>query len=335
MTEPTTGPTTGPLRFALVGAGEMGRHHARVLATTPGIAFVAVTDIHMPTAQRIAAQTGAVAYSDAAHMFDEKNIDAVCIAVPTSTHLDVVRSAVAHGAHMLIEKPLADSVTAARQILDMAASAPSRLLVSVGHIERFNPAIVSLRKCLANDELGHIYHFDARRWNPAPKRIFDVGIVLDSTVHDLDLVRHLGGVEPTSVFAATSHHQNSKRENMLLATLQLSNGATASLSTNWLSPIKTRELHVIGARGSFIADLIAKTLHRCAPGSSHSTLVSQQSADTEPLRAEIDAFVSAVRGERPLSVTGYDGLRAVELAHALLLSAAEHRTIDLMTAYPQ
>ena len=211
----------------------------------------------------------------------------------------------------------------------------------MGHIERFNPAVVALKAHLAAGELGRVFQIDARRQGPFPARIKDVGVVIDLAVHDLDVMRYVTGAEVLRVYAETERRIHSTREDLLTGLVRLDD-IVGTLTINWLTPTKIRELHVIGERGMFRVDYLTQDLYffenataqgaewetlRVLRGVSEGRMIRHVVAKKEPLRAELEAFLSAVRGETPVAVTGEDGLKALELAQAVVKSGLEHRVI--------
>ena len=327
------------LKTAVIGVGAMGRNHARVYSELPDAQLVGVADADAEAAAAVARRHTTRAYTDYRQMLDELQPDAVTVAVPTVDHLDVALQVVARGIHLLVEKPIAASVKEGQQIIAASQDAGVRLMV--GHIERFNPAVVALKAHLAAGELGRVFQIDARRQGPFPARIKDVGVVIDLAVHDLDVMRYVTGAEVVRVYAETERRIHSTREDLLTGLVRLDD-IVGTLTINWLTPTKIRELHVIGERGMFRVDYLTQDLYffenataqgaewetlRVLRGVSEGRMIRHVVAKKEPLRAELEAFLSAVRGETPLAVTGEDGLKALELAQAVVKSGLEHRVI--------
>ena len=327
------------MKTAVIGVGAMGRNHARVYSELPDVQLVGVADADAEAAAAVARRHAARAYTDYRHMLDELQPDAVTVAVPTVDHLEVALQVIGSGIHLLVEKPIAASVKEGQQII--AASQDAGVHLTVGHIERFNPAVVALKAHLAAGELGCVFQIDARRQGPFPARIKDVGVVIDLAVHDLDVMRYVTGAEVLRVYAETERRIHSTREDLLTGLVRLDD-IVGTLTINWLTPTKIRELHVIGERGMFRVDYLTQDLYffenataqgaewetlRVLRGVSEGRMIRHVVAKKEPLRAELEAFLSAVRGEAPLAVTGADGLKALELAQAVVKSGLEHRVI--------
>ena len=328
------------LRVAVIGAGAMGRNHVRVYSELPDVELVGIADTRLAAAEALSRRFGGRAYADAEDLLATEQPEAITIAVPTVAHLEVALLALRRGIHVLIEKPLAFTVDEGQQIINAANRWHAHLMV--GHIERFNPAVVALKERLNRGELGRVFQFDARRQGPFPTRVIDVGVVIDLAVHDLDIMRYISGSEIVRVFAETERRIHSTREDLLTGVVRLADGAVGLLSINWLTPTKIRELSVIGERGLFRVDYLTQDLYffenatasdgewdtfRVLRGVSEGRMIRQVVAKKEPLRAELETFLAAVRGETDVAVTGEDGLRALALAQAIVQSGLEHQPI--------
>jgi len=327
------------LKVAVIGVGAMGRNHARVYADMPGADLVGVSDTDENAAQGIARRYGGASYLDYRDLLDKEKPDAVTIAVPTVDHLDVALEVISRGIHLLIEKPIAFSSEEGKQII--AAAGDAGVILMIGHIERFNPAVLSLKEHLADGELGRVFEIDARRQGPFPARVKDVGVVIDLAVHDLDVMRYITGAEIQRVYAKTERRIHSTREDLLSGLVRLDDGIVGTLTINWLTPTKIRELYVTGELGMFRVDYLTQDLYffenadapvddwhfRNLRGVSEGRMIRHVVAKREPLRVEQEAFLAAVKGEQPVAVTGQDGLRALELAQAVVTSGLEHRVV--------
>lgn len=329
-------------RVAVIGVGNMGRNHARVYWEMPNVELVGVADPDPQAAAVVARRYGTRAYTDYERLIDEQAPEVATIAVPTVDHLEVALKAIARGVHVLIEKPIALTVDEGREIIAAAERAGVQLMV--GHIERFNPAVTALKARLAAGELGRVFQIDARRQGPFPARVRDVGVVIDLAVHDLDVMRYVSGSEVVRVYAETERRIHSTREDLLTGLVRLGDGTVGTLTINWLTPTKIRELYVTGEGGMFRVDYITQDLYfyenatangegweplRMLRGVSEGRMIRYVVPKREPLWAEIDAFLAAVRGEAPVAVTGADGLKALELAQAIVTSGLEHRAVVL------
>jgi UDP-N-acetylglucosamine 3-dehydrogenase len=261
--------------------------------------------------------------------------------VPTTLHLEVASQAIRRGLHVLIEKPIAAVVREGQSIVDLAAE--HGIVCMVGHVERFNPAVVELKRRLENGELGQVFEIVARRKGPFPARVRDVGVVIDLAAHDLDIMWYLTGAEVTRVYAETAQRVHESHEDMLSGLLRFSDGTVGVLDINWLTPTKIRELSVIGQRGMFQVNYLTQDLFffenaetqeawdtlSILRGVAEGRMIRHVVTKREPLRSEIEAFLATVRGEKVPIVNGEDGLRALRQARAIVRSGLEHRPVPV------
>lgn len=330
------------LRVAVIGVGSMGKNHARVYSELPDVDLVGVSDASAETARSIGEKHGVPGYEDFRQLLTEQKPDAVSIAVPTALHEEVAMAVMEAGCHLLIEKPIAATVEEGRRIIQRANDLQRVLMV--GHIVRFNPAMQELKKKLAAGELGRIFQVFCRRAGPFPARIRDVGVVVDLAPHDVDVMRFLLEENPKRVYAETEQRIHTDHEDLLFGMLRFPHGVTGALEINWLTPTKVRETLVLGERGLFRVDDLTQDLYffenahatgelwaglRTLKGVSEGSMIRYTLQRYEPLKAELQAFVSAVRGEREVPVSGEDGLAALHLALALVESGKTHQVIEV------
>lgn len=330
------------MKVAVIGVGAMGRNHTRIYTEIEGVELVGVVDADSNVAGQVAKRYGTNSYTDYLQLLDEQKPEAVTIAVPTVDHLEVALAVIERGIHLLIEKPIAFSVEEARHIIEAANSADVRLMI--GHIERFNPAVTALKNRLKAGELGRVFQMDAHRQGPFPARVKDVGVVIDLAVHDLDVMRYVSGTEVVRVYAETERRIHSNHEDLLTGLVRMDDEAIGTLAINWLTPTKIRDLYVTGETGMFRVDYLTQDLYfyenatangddwdaiRMLRGVSEGRMIRHVVAKKEPLRAEQEAFLAAVRGEALVAVTGLDGLKALQLAHAVVTSGLEHRPVQI------
>ena len=331
------------LRVGLAGLGSMGRNHLRVLRTRPGCRLVAVADpIEEMVAAAIADLEGgppAVGYHEPLAMIAEADLDAVVLAAPTMTHRTLALAAIERGLAVLVEKPLAASVDEGLEIL--VAARRRGVPVQVGHVERFNPAVLELGRLLGAGWLSTIYSIASRRAGPFPARIRDVGVTIDLATHDADILSWVAGERPDRVYAELAQRIHASHEDLLFGLLRFPSGATGMLDVNWLTPAKRRQLNVVGEEGMFELDYLTQRLTFTRAESGGPRLIAGYAptfsgdvaelpvVSAEPLAAELDAFLGVVRaGGRPV-VDVEDGLWAVAVATSLLAAAAGGHPIEL------
>lgn len=325
------------LRAGLIGLGSMGRHHARVLRSLPGVDLVAVAD---PGGDTYGVAGPLEVGASVQHLIDA-GIDYAVIAAPTSTHEEIGLALAEAGIHAMIEKPLAATADAAARLAD--AFAAHGLIGGVGHIERYNPALRSLRSRLEAGDLGDIYQVITRRQGPFPARIADVGVVKDLATHDIDLTAWVTRSRYTSVAAHVALKSGRAHEDLVAVTGVLADGTVVNHLVNWLSPFKERVTVVTGERGSFIADTLTADLTFHANGTQETTWESLAGfrgvaegdsvryalGKREPLLVEHEAFRDAILGTGSDIVNMRDGQETVRVAEAVIESASTGRTVAL------
>jgi predicted dehydrogenase len=328
------------LRVGLAGLGSMGRNHLRVLHARPDVRLAAVADPVDAALSAAAGQVGAQGFDEPLAMIAEADLDAVVIAAPTTAHVPLALAAIDRGIAVLVEKPLAATTDEAIRIV--AAARASGVPVQVGHVERFNPAVLELGRLIGEGWLSTVYSIASRRAGPFPARIRDVGVTVDLATHDVDILSWIAGERPLRVYAETAQRIHATNEDLLFGLLHFPSGATGMLDVNWLTPAKRRQLVVVGEEGMFELDYLTQRLtFTQATDTTNPRLIGGYAptfegevhevpvASSEPLASEIDAFLGVVRqGGRPV-VDAEDGLWAVAVATSLLAAAADGRVIDL------
>ncbi|HEV7647439.1 MAG TPA: Gfo/Idh/MocA family oxidoreductase [Actinophytocola sp.] len=318
------------LRVGLIGLGMMGRHHARVVREVAGLELVAVADA---TGDPHKVAGGLPVLADV-HQLIAAGIDAAVCAVPTGMHEEVGLALAEAGVHTLIEKPIAHSVEAGERLVK--AFAARGVVGAVGHIERYNPSLQSLRARMANGDLGDIYQIATRRQGPFPARIADVGVVKDLATHDIDLTAWLAQSEYLTIAAQVALRSGRPHEDLVAATGKLANGTVTNHLVNWLSPMKERVTVVTGEKGAFVADTLTADLTFYANGVvdtewdsvanfrgvSEGDVTRFAIAKREPLRVEHEKFRDAILGTDADIVTLQEGQNTLATAEQLLTSSA-------------
>lgn len=330
------------VKVAVIGVGSMGRNHARIYRELDQSELVAVCDAELSLAASIAESSAVRAYSDMYRMLDETRPEAVSIAVPTAFHEQAALAALEAGCHVLIEKPITATLEEGQELIERSQRAGRKLMV--GHIVRFNPAIQELKRRLEDGELGRIFQIVCRRVGPFPARIRDVGVVIDLATHDLDLMCYLTGSYPLRVYAETEKRINTSHEDLVVGLLRFPGGITGALEINWLTPTKVREVLVLGERGLFRVDDLTQDLFfyenaeiannfwpalQTLKGVSEGSMTRYAIQRYEPLRAELQAFLTAIQQDSPVPVSGEDGLAALRLATYLVESGRSHHVIEI------
>jgi predicted dehydrogenase len=320
----------------------MGRNHARVYAEMDDAELVAVADPDQESLNKIAQRHRVRTYTNYQAMIEREQLDLISVVVPTEYHFAVARETLRAGIPTLIEKPIAATVEEGAGLVALAQELG--VLLTIGHIERFNPAVIALKGQLELGVLGKVYQIHIRRIGPFPARIKDVGVVVDLATHDLDIMHYLSDSRATRLHAEVGRRLHTAHEDLLSAVLRFENDVIGVLDINWLTPTKVRELSVIGERGMFVANYLTQDLvlyeNDAAPqgdnwhelavmGVSEGRMIRFKVNKREPLRQELDAFVSAVRCGGPPPVRGEDGLLALAVAQKLGEAGATGMTLPL------
>ncbi|MFO8238863.1 MAG: Gfo/Idh/MocA family oxidoreductase [Prochlorococcaceae cyanobacterium] len=327
-----------PVRVGVIGIGNMGWHHARVLSLIKDAQLAAVADPDRRRGQLATQQFGCAWYPSHEQLLDQ--VDAVCIAVPTLLHHPVGLSCLQAGKHVLIEKPIAASQEEAAELIAAAEAAGVQL--QVGHIERFNPAFRELVKVVASEE---VVVLEARRHSPNPERANDVSVVLDLMIHDIDLVLELAGA-PVIRLAAAGGRSAEGPIDYVNATLAFANGVVASLTASKMAHRKIRSLSA-HCRASLVeTDFLNRTLHihrrsHQSVSADHGELVYRSdglveevsTTSIEPLYAELTHFLACVRGDESPAVDGLQASRALLLAD-LIEQCVEQPSLSMNLEQP-
>jgi predicted dehydrogenase len=304
------------LRVGVVGVGVMGSNHARVLAELPAVDFVGVADPDRAQAHSVAQALGCAEFPDFESLL-AAGVDAVTIAAPTHVHHEIALACIARGIHVLVEKPIASSIEEGHAIVAAARRAGVSLMV--GHVERFNPAVQAIKDALRGEDILSIA---ITRVGPFPPRMSNVGVVIDLAVHDIDLIRWFTDSEIVEVQPQLSSAV-AAREDIALLQFRTASGVLAHINTNWLTPFKARDVQVATRRKYVMADLLTRQVTECfgfQPDGAYS-MRHLPVGHAEPLRAEIAAFVAAVRSGTPPAVTGEEAVASLEIAMRCLRPA--------------
>jgi predicted dehydrogenase len=329
-------------RAAVVGVGMMGRNHVRVYSEMPNVELAAIVDENPALAGPLSDIYRIPLYKDYRKMVEEIKPDAVSVAVPTEFHYEVVKGLLEMGCNVLVEKPIAATLEQAWELLNLA-DRHNRIL-TVGHIERFNPAIIELKHRLDGGELGRVFQVHARRVGPFPTRIQDVGVIKDLAIHDIDIMHYLTGSYVNRVYAEAKSTLHQRCEDMFVGTLHFMDNTIGLLEINWLTPTKIRELYVTGDRGMYRVNYITQDLcffenaefdnSEWSPlslmrGVSEGAIIQYAIKKKEPLRSELDTFIGHLQGKANRLVSGVDAIAALKVAMALVESAGTSKTLEV------
>jgi predicted dehydrogenase len=297
------------MRVAVVGVGHLGRHHARILATLPGVRLTAVADLNAPRASEIAAASGASATSDWRTLVGQ--VDAVTIATPTESHADIAAAFLTAGAHVLVEKPMTRTLEEADRLIADARAAG--VCLAVGHTERFNPAVAAVRPLLHEPRFIEVH-----RLGTFPERSLDIDVVFDLMIHDLDLVLDIVGAEVAAI-EAVGVPVLTPRVDIANVRLRFANGCIANLTASRISRDRVRKIRFFQRNAYLSVDYAAQEAEqwRLVPRDGQLPAIQGGKLDVtreEPLKRELEDFVTAATDRRAPAVTGDQGRAALALA---------------------
>ncbi len=314
------------LKAAAIGVGSLGRHHARnyaEFAREGRLEFIGACDLNEETARQVSVENDSAWFADWTELLDKA--DLVSVATPTETHREIACAFLERGVHVLVEKPMALSIEEADAMIAAAESSGAKLMV--GHLERFNPAMVALRP-----HVNHPLYFEIHRVSPFPNRSLDVDVVLDVMIHDLDAVQWLVGPE---IEIASIHGVGipviSDKVDAANARLEFANGAVANITSSRIGNEKIRKTRFYQRNSYVVLDYGSKfaSLTSLNPEAAHPLLgISVNKLeinDVEPLRAELLAFLGSIETDTAPPISGSEGRQAVGLAVRVLESIEAHR----------
>ena len=328
------------LKAAVIGCGSMGRNHARIYNAMSGVQLVGLVDpgehaldvcnmYHVPL------------NSDVECLLQDVHLDIVSIAAPTRDHADLAMFCMKEGIHVLVEKPIAATPEEGAAMCECAKK--NGVTLAVGHIERFNPALVMLEQRIRRGP-GIVYRIDCKRWSPYGGRIVDTGVVLDMGIHDIDIVLNLMAPElPQTLYGETQTEISTKGyEDIFHGTMRY-HSTIATFDVNWQTPKKVRQISVLTQLGLYECNLLSQELvfyenathvgnweeQSILQGVSEGDIHGFRIKREEPLKRELEDFVAAVRGGKEPLVTGESAVETLRVAHLFLQSSNESRVIGL------
>lgn len=313
------------VRVGVIGVGHLGYHHARIYNDLPDVSLTGIVDPDAARSAKVAGEFGAQVYGSPEALF-AAGVDAVSIAAPTTQHFPLAMQALDAGMDVLVEKPMAATLTEAAALV--AHAAKQKRLLQVGHVERFNGAVIALREGIAAPKF-----VECHRLSPYPKRSTDISVVHDLMIHDLDIVLALDGSEVKSL-DAVGVPVFSETEDIANARIRFASGCVANLTVSRVSVERMRKIRIFEPNAYVSTDYSAQEVlvYRKKPGpmppdADPMSLISIDALPVkkeEPLRLELESFIRCVKDRTRPEVAGEDGLRALELAERIVQFIREH-----------
>ncbi len=315
------------IKAGVAGVGRMGGFHARNYKDLG--CLKAVFDLHEETARSMAEKYGCSYYSDFEEFIINSGVEAISIATPTTTHFEISKRAMEQGIHILIEKPICDEISKGQELVDTAKE--HDVILAVGHIERFNTMVESVKSAVDKRKIGNIISYEAVRVGPYPKRISDVGVIMDTSIHDVDLARYIINKKVKRVSSMANRNKHPTHEDLAHILLSFHDEAIANIHVSWNRPHPRRSLYITGDAGYLEADLLKGKLSVFTfnPETAEYEMETHTPHREEPLKKEILDFFNAIeKAESPL-VTGEEALKALEIVKACIRSAQDGTTVTL------
>jgi UDP-N-acetylglucosamine 3-dehydrogenase len=312
------------LNVAVIGCGSWGENHARVYTELPLTKLEIVVDLDKHRARLIGEKYRADWSTDIDTALDEKVVEAVSVCTPTVTHADIALRAIEAGKHVLVEKPMTNTIKEAKNLIGAAEKRGVKL--SVGFVERFNPAVTKTLELIEKGSIGDVILAHTKRVSRRPLRVGDIGVIKDLAIHDIDIVNQIFRIEPETVFctAGSIAHQFEDYANI---NLRYPGNRNAFIETNWLTPRTVRDLTVTGSEGIITVHYRSQELTI----ENDERLIQPFIPYQEPLYLELENFASAIMEDSTPKVTGRDGLRALSISEAALLSTVREEAIHIGT----
>ena len=292
------------IKVGVVGVGSMGINHVRNYYEMDNVELVGISDIDIDRTKDVAIKYETKVFNNYKELIGK--VDAVSIAVPTIYHKRVAIDFCKGGVNCLVEKPISFNIKDAKDIINTAEK--NNVILMVGHIENFNPAVIKVKEIIDEGLLGQILTISTKRIGPFVKRIVDVGIIVDTVTHDIGVIRYLAGKEPSDIFSKFGGIKNKKGDHALIV-LDFDD-FFASMEVNWFTPYKMRNLIVTGTDGVVLMDYVTQKIELC---DSEWKRVSQIEKE-EPLRKELEHFIDCVENDKEPLINGYEGLKILEIA---------------------
>lgn len=305
------------IRVGVVGVGHIGREHARIYSQLPEVEFVGVYDLDGQVAHKVAQRHGVKSFPTAQALADA--IDAATVATPTSTHHELASVFLGQGRHVLIEKPITDNTAQAKELVALAQE--KNLVLQVGHIERFNPALAALEEKLTRPRF-----IEAHRLSTYPGRSTDIGVVLDLMIHDIDVVLHLVR-SPIVNIDSVGTAVLSKGEDIANARIRFENGCVANLTTSRISFEKMRKIRVFQADAYLSLDYFDQSGVIYRKIDTQIVKENIKVEKDEPLKLELSAFVDCVRSKQSPRVDGKQAAEALEIAMQITEQIARQNAV--------
>jgi predicted dehydrogenase len=296
------------VRIGIIGVGYLGTQHARILSYLEGAELRGVADINLKKSMIIGNRHGVAYYQDFVDLLDE--IDAAIVAAPTSEHFGITETLLKEGKSVLVEKPMTDTVDQAEELVALAKK--NKLILQVGHLERFNPAVEALQDLISEPKF-----IEVQRLGSFSARSLDTNVVLDLMIHDLDIILDLIQ-DDVKVIRSSGIHVLSEKFDIANARLEFESGCVATLTASRVHQGKVRNLRIFEPTAYYSIDYIDQAVKVFPLNGRQTDIKDLKITKEEPLKKELQSFIQCIGDGKKRKVSGDEGLRALRLAHKVL-----------------
>ena len=325
------------LNVGVIGVGMMGQNHARVYSEIANL--VGIADPDEKKLSEVSKKFQVKGYEHFNDLLERKDLEAVSVSSPTSTHFEVAKAAIEAKKHVLIEKPMGGGLKEARELV--ANAKRKGVVLAVGFIERHNPVVGFTKDLIQRRQFGDVISISSRRVSSFPLRVKDVGVILDLGIHDIDVIRYLLGSKVKSVYTLADGTGATEFEDHANILLEFENGVFAFCEVNWLTPMKVRKVSLTCSENFVEMDYIKQTLQISSStikkiDTSNLYRIPQEYEERkveierrEPLKNELSDFLEAIEHDRDPLISGEEGVRTLKIAHAAMLSAKKGKKVAI------
>lgn len=314
------------MKVAVIGSGNIGKHHIRIYSELPNVELVGIADINEKDATKLAEAYSTNYFKDYKVMIEEAHPDIISICVPTSLHYEIAKYCINKKAHVLVEKPITNDISTAKELITLAKKHKVKLFV--GHVERFNPSVRKVKDMIQKGDLGKVTAIMARRVGGFPPQITDANVAIDIAIHDIDIVNYLLEEKPKEISFNRQQNHIKSRDDSVEFFLKYKN-ASAYIQANWITPVKIRKLNITGTEGYLELDYITQKIEFYKSNYSKFKAASTNFSDyilifsdpdilnisvakKEPLKEELSYFISCVAND--ISIDASFAVDALKIA---------------------
>ena len=308
------------MKIVLIGAGGWGKNHCRVLSEFGVLS--AVCDVNAQRAEEFGKKYSVNFYNSLGNMLEKEEFDAAFVCSPTSTHFDITSALIENKKHVFVEKPMTYLSEDGQKLVEM--SIKNKVILTCGYIERFNPAVATVKNFLRSKKYGDLIRLEFYREHRMPQHIKDVGIIYDTSVHDIDTAMWLFDETPEVVYAK-SGQINHEHEDFATIMLGFKDNKIATISSNWITPTRVRNFNAVCTDARIFSDFITQEIRIETDNGSENP----KSEKIEPLSLEIKNFLEAIEGKNDLIVKPEQAVNVTKIAEAALLSSKKGTPIYL------